>query len=330
MNKKQFNNRWISQRIGALPSPFDPRNLNYMKLPTLDDAYITPDEFEGLEEFSPTNFARSQGNVGTCVGWCWNYCYETEFELLTRHQFDSLAPRVYTIVDVDYSSGWAYQFSRRSSLPPVPPNVEGSTNFGAVRAAKRIGIVSELTVPTDTTAPFAFFDETDDMLGEASQNRVSSYHNIPNDPESIKAAIYGVLHEMPYRMPDDDVGKTPLLSAFPVYANYKEGYDDGVVPMPEGRLLGGHSSPIFGWKFIDDEPYWINFGSWGTGVGDNGIFYMPFDYPFYKNDWWLLKIAATVEPPKPTCIIEKNSGLANFLNVFKGEEQFFYGTEVQQ
>ena len=42
-------------------------------------------------------------------------------------------------VSIDMSAGWAYQQSRKSSLPPVPDNIEGSTNFGAVRAAKTVG-----------------------------------------------------------------------------------------------------------------------------------------------------------------------------------------------
>ncbi len=333
MRKKNFTNGWIKKRIGALPSPFDPRNLRYMKLPTIEETHETPDEFMGLEEFSPTNFKRSQGNVGTCVGWDWNYCWETEYELLSlfnaaeRSRLMRSEPVGY--VRKDYSSGWAYQESRKLSRPPVPDNVEGSTNFGAVRAAKQIGIVSEATVPTDITAPFNFFEETDDMYGEAALNRVASYHNISNNPESIKAAIYGLLHEMPYDMADGTQGKAPVLSAFPVYANFKDSYDDGIVPMPSGRLLGGHSSPIFGWKIIDGTPYWINFGSWGTGIADEGIFYIPFDYPFYANDWWLLKIATTAEPPEPVCIYETPGTWTELLNIFaSGEDKYYHGVEV--
>jgi len=334
MNKKSFTNRWISERIGALPSPFDPRNLKYMRLPTVSDATETPEMFEGLEEFSPTNYGRSQGSVGSCVGWDWSYCYETELELLNQHKSiersrgrtDGLTVEY---ISINMSAGWAYQESRKCSLPPVPASVEGSTNFGAVRAAKRLGIVTELTVPTDITAPFNFFNETEEMYVEAYKYHVSSYHNIPNDPESIKAAIYGLLHELPYDMPDGLPGKAPLMSAFPVYANFKDSYDDGIVPMPEGKLLGGHSSPIFGWKIIDGKKYWINFGSWGTSIADEGIFYIPEEYPFYPNDWWLLKIAKTAEPPKPTCINPRGNGLVNILNIFKGEEKYYYGTEVK-
>jgi len=327
MMKKEFTGKWISKRLGAQPSPFDPRNLQYMKLPTLGDTYETPEEFTGLEEFSPTNFGRSQGTVGSCVGWDWNYCFETELELLTQPK---TGPPLLNYTRTDMSAGWAYQESRKQSVPPVPDKVEGSTNLGAVRAAKKIGICTEMLVPTDTVAPFNKIIETEAMYREALLYTISSYHNIPNDPESIKAAIYGLLHDLPYDMPDGSQGKAPLMSAFPVYSNFKDSYDDGIVPMPSGRLLGGHSSPVFGWKIIDDKRYWVNFGSWGTGVGDNGVFYIPFEYPFYPNDWWLMKIAPTPDPPEPTCLWKRPNGLLGLLNwMDNSNNQYYYGMEVK-
>ncbi len=331
MNKKEFTNKWISQRIGALQSPFDARNLKYMKLPTLEDTHETPDTFKGLDEFSPTNFRRDQGSVGTCVGWDWNYNYETQLELLCAHhsiQMQKTDGTVLGYVTHDMSAGWAYQQSRKYSIPPVPDHIEGSTNYGAVRAAEKMGICTEALVPTDTTAPFAKIIENVEMWAEADTHKVSSYHNIANDPESIKAAIYGLLHELPYEMPDGTHGKTPLMAAFPVYANFKDAYDDGIVPMPAGRLLGGHSSPIFGWDKIDNGKYWENFGSWGTDIGDDGKFWIPEEYPFYPNDWWQLKIAPTMEPPKPTCIWTVTNWITRFLNSFENNHRYYYGLEV--
>ena len=322
-----FKDGFIESRLGAIPSPFDPRALSYMRLPSLEEVEAIPDEFTGLDDFSPTNFGRSQGSIGSCVGWDWNYVYETMLTLLLMGSLDD------TYLDLalqDMSAGWAYQQSRKHSIPPVPDYIEGSTNLGAVRAAEKVGLCTEASVPTDITAPFNKIVETPALFNEALNYRVSSYHNIPNDPESIKAAIYGVLHELPYTMPDGSPGKAPLISAFPVYDNFKDSYDDGIVPMPEGRLLGGHSSPIFGWKLIDDAPYWINFGSWGTGIADKGVFYIPFDYPFYKNDWWLMKIAPTPDPPTPTCIWESSSWVVNVLNALTGgDNSYYYGWEVK-
>lgn len=293
MIKPRARTRHIKARLGAIPSGVDIRSFDYMKLPDSVALAATPDEYTSLLAYAPDNFKRSQGNVGTCVGWDWAYCYETQYGLMAMHETGS-PWRNY--VPKDMSSGWGYQLSRQHSIPPVPGPIEGSTNLGAVRAAKKAGMISEQTVPTDTIAPFNKTTITDELLAEAANYRISSYHNVPNDSEIIKATMYGLVHELPYKMPDGSPGASPLLSAFPVYANFKDSYDDGIVPMPSGRLLGGHSSPIFGWQLIDDGEYWTNFGSWGTDIGDNGIFHIPFGYPFYKNDWWLLSITSPSDP----------------------------------
>ena len=130
---------FLERRLGALQSPFDPRALRYMKLATLENALETPSEYNGLASFSPTNFKRSQGNVGTCAGWDWNYVYETQLTLLLMDQPDYVLD-ILRISIQDMSAGWAYQLSREHSIPPVPDHIEGSTNLGVVRAAEKVGI----------------------------------------------------------------------------------------------------------------------------------------------------------------------------------------------
>ncbi len=339
MNKKEFANDWIRARIGALESPVDRRSLPYMKTPDIGALAATPAEYRGLKPYVPDNTARSQGSVGSCVGWDWNYIYETQLTLLLKYlQSIGRENTIYSqlhlshvleLVTHDMSAGWAYQQSRKHSIPPVPPHIEGSTNLGAVRAAEKIGICTETLVKTDITAPFAKINETPEMYAEALDYRIASYHNIMNDSETLKTAMYGGLHELPYKMPDGSLGASPLMSAFPVYENFKDSYDDGIVPLPKGRLLGGHSSPLYAWRVIDGKEHWGNFGSWGPDIADQGWFWIPFDYPFYPNDFWLLKIAATTEPPSPTCITESGHVFLGILNWFNSDAaKFYYGTEV--
>jgi len=323
-----FKDGFIKSRLGALPSPFDSRNLSYMNWADPVMAEVLPDEYTELLEYAPDNFSRSQGNIGSCVGWDGAYVYETQLTLLQKHmdatsQYVPLATsyldkdgarRVLHLSLTDMSAGWAYQRSRENSFPPVPDHVEGSTNFGLMRALEKVGICTEALCHTDTIAPFDKPENTAEQQQSAASYRIASYHSIPSDPVSVKSAIYGLLHDLPYEMPDGSWGKSPLVAAFPVYENFKDSYDDGVVPMPGGRLLGGHSSPIFGWKIIDDKKYWVNFGSWGN-IGDNGLFYIPEDYPFYGNDWWLTKILPALNPPQPTCIWKMSNWITDFLNM---------------
>ena len=172
-----------------------------------------------------------------------------------------------------------------------------------------MGVAFETDVPTDTSRPWdRHTEDTPEIRTKAAQYKIVSYHNIPNDPISVKAAIYGLTKVLPYKMADGSQGKSPVASAYPVFENYSDGYDDGIVPMPSGRLLGGHSSMIAGWTVIDDKEYYINYNSWGKDVGDEGKFYIPVEYPFYGNDWWLVCLAPSGPDPGPngsTCPVAR-------------------------
>lgn len=326
MNKRQFNKNWIQERLGAMPSPWDPRSADYaVRTATLKDIEQLPQVYEDLLQWVPDNLVRDQGNIGSCVGWDFNFVLEVQGSLIALDT--SLRSGFSTI---DLSAGWIYQFSREHSFPPVPPGMEGSTNFGACKALNKVGAIPESRVPTDTVSPWDPIQITNDMLIEALNWKIVSYHNVPADPSSVKAAIYGLTFPMPYKMPDGSPGKSPLASAYPVYESFKESYDDGIVPVPKNgeSLLGGHSSMIVGWKIIDGKPYWINFNSWGKDVGDEGLFYIPEEYPFYGTDFWLIMLTPTPPTPEKTCIIEQSNGIASFLNHFTSTGKYYYGYKV--
>jgi len=333
MRKKEFNNEWISQRLGALPSHWDDRSLLYaVNTPTEEQIEELPDEYyEEMLEYCPDNFRRNQGDVGLCVGWDYSFVIETQYTLLANYSpgmktilvdqngkvtgftpdgpFRVSDTDMFKVAILDLSSGWTYHWSRKYSVPPVPEHVEGSTNFGACRALHKKGIALERDVPTDIVAPWdgITYDSEDEQ--RALTYRIASYHRVDPNPASIKAAMYGLTHTLPYKMPDGSQGKTPLASAFPVYSSFRDSYDDGIVPMPNStdRLLGGHSSMIIGWKIIDDREYFVNFGSWGT-VGDDGLFYIPIEYPFYPNDWWLVSILPEGQEPDPSWLCKVATG----------------------
>lgn len=295
---------------------------------TTNLAQSLPGEYEGLLEYTPSNFKVDQGNVGTCVGWDTSFVLETQGTIIVKSR-----PGLFTASLYDLSAGWVYEYSRRYSLPPVPDGVEGSTNLGACRAVNKVGVAREYDIPTDVAAPWDGIGEINDEVANAAMGfRVSSYHNVPSDPSTVKAAIYGEAFPLPYKMPDGSPGKTPIMSAYPIHQSFRDAYDDGIVsnPLPDDRLLGGHSSMLVGWKIIDGKEYYINFNSWGTEVGDEGLFYIPTDYPFYPNDFWLLTLIDTVPSPKTTTILESSHWMEGVANIFaQSPNKFYYGREVQ-
>jgi hypothetical protein len=333
VNKRQFTNKYIRERIGARPSGWDVRSASYQ--PPVVTKEIAPKEFDFLD-YAPTNIRSDQGNIGSCVGWDFSMILESlmailEMKTLVWYTGVSSVSNTLSWVDTDVSAGWAYHWSRKYSNPPVPEWVEGSTNFGAAKALNKVGFAFESEVPTDVTAPWDGIEYNDTVKKEAMKRAIASYHNIPNDPETIAATMYGLTFELPYKMPDGSHGKAPIASAFPVYNTFKDAYDDGVVPMPEpgDSLLGGHSSPLYGKKVIDGMEYYINYGSWGKDIGDEGKFYIPVDYPFYPNDFYLIVLRGQVVENPTVCISEKSNRLLPVLNwMDTSENRFYYGKEV--
>lgn len=49
----------------------------------------------------------------------------------------------------------------------------------------------------------------------------------------------------------------------------------GVIPKEYGPDGSGHAFKVLGWKQINGEPYLIIQNSWGSDVGDGGLFYFP-------------------------------------------------------
>lgn len=302
MVKPRARTRHIKARLGAFPSGWDVRSVPYMaNIATEDIADQLPVTYlELIENYMPDNIKFDQGNLGFCVGWNYSGIIESQATIMLK-ALNAPMIKWITFVDEDLSAEWVYYWSRKLSLPPVPVHIEGSTNFGASKALHKMGVAFEADVPTDTSSPWdRRTEDTPEIRAKAAQYKIASYHNIPNDPISVKAAIYGLTKPLPYNMPDGTQGKTPIASAYPVYENFKDAYDDGIVPLPSGRLLGGHSSMIAGWTVIDDKEYYINYNSWGKDVGDEGKFYIPtMGYPFYPNDWWLLCLIPSDPNPDP-------------------------------
>jgi len=86
----------------------------------------------------------------------------------------------------------------------------------------------------------------------------------------------------------------PFVYGFTVYASFESPSADstGIIPMPSGLepVLGGHAVMCLGY---DDEKQWfICRNSWGTGWGDHGYFYIPFDYladAQLASDFWTIR-----------------------------------------
>lgn len=322
---------WIRDRLGVVsPSLWDNRNYSIRRA-TRREAEQLPHAFKDLLDWTPTDFPSDQGDIGSCVGWGGNFAGETVFTLTALY---TDRQDLIQHVDINFSAGWLYYWSKEYSVPPIPQDQPGSTVFGLVKAMNKKGIALESSVPTDTLSPWdgITYDEKDEA--NAMLYKIDEYWNVPSDPASLKAAMYGVTHDIPYDMPDGSPGKAPLVCAWPVYEDsINEAMETGFVPIPEDddRLLGGHCTVLYAWESFDGVDCWTTFNSWGRDVGDNGKFYLPLNYPFYPNDFWLGhmgKSAGGKDGCPGTCIIEHPSSMADLMNWFdNSDKQYYYGRE---
>lgn len=280
---------FIRKRLGALPSPADPRHYR-VRLPTKEEVIELPEEFDGLLPYHDNEKWYSQGDIGSCVGWAGKIAMG-----ITNYLLDLVAD--------DLSAGWLYKKSRDKSI--IPPGVEGSTNLGLMKALKKIGATTEECCPTDTKSPWDGINPCTDIGNPESEHypgkyAIDSYWYVNPFVTDFQSAIYGVTHEAPYKMPDGSQGKIPLIVAFPVYESFYDALEGGIVPIPEAgeRLLGGHASVLRGWGIIDDGKYFKNTGSWGR-TGDDGTYHIPFGYPFYEG--WLIHNGPFIESGSSSC-----------------------------
>jgi len=86
----------------------------------------------------------------------------------------------------------------------------------------------------------------------------------------------------------------PFVAGIGIYESFEnpDVAKTGIVPMPakNEKLLGGHAILIVGYD--ETNMRFIVRNSWGTSWGDNGHFYLPFDYltnEHLASDMWVIK-----------------------------------------
>jgi C1A family cysteine protease len=136
----------------------------------------------------------------------------------------------------------------------------------------RVGACSEDTWPYDVSAfrtppPKAAYDE-------ASKTKTVSYGRVPRHVMTTLLA-----------------SGTPFTIGFTVYSSFYNVGDDGVMPMPDGDVLGGHAVLVCGYATIGNQFYYRVRNSWGDSWGDAGYFWMPAAYLMntrLSQDFWAI------------------------------------------
>jgi len=273
----------FERKLGAFRSPFDDKRMLYaLRAATYEEALALPEEYTELVQHVKIG---DQKEIGSCTGW------GAKGE---KHSVEQLQNGR----DIDFSAGYLYWRGRDYANPPLSPYIEGGYPLAVLKLMKDKGATTERCAPTDTTQPFTY-SECGNADEIASSFKIDSYHAVPIDPASMKAAIYGITYEQPFKMPDGSPGKCPLYIAIPVYRSFYSTGADGLVSTPQSgeTLAGYHAVALVGWKKVGGKGYWIVANSWGVSWGDGGFCYLAEDYPI--SEAWMITEGAPSPGPEP-------------------------------
>lgn len=207
------------------------------------------------------NSIEDQLQEGSCTGHGWTSARESLNNLLNRF------PKL--------------QLSRQDLYRQIliAENHFGQDVGGQIRTGAKI--LSKLGVCAESTFPYKLggykLKPTKLTISDALAHAGGSYARI-SSIEEIRQALFR---------------KLPIVFGFTVSTSFesKSCLSTGDIPMPNNgeSVLGGHCMYIDGCDDNRRNGDLIVPNSWGTGVGDKGVFYMPYDfYRKYTMDAWVL------------------------------------------
>lgn len=202
----------------------------------------------------------NQGNLGSCTG----QAIAGAIELLNKRSGNYR----------DISRLFIYYYERL---------ILGTVNYDSgayirdgIKATNKYGASLESLWPHDIRK---FRQEPlTEAKNDGLQRKVTRYERLTNINGFIDALSNGF----------------PVIMGFKVYSSFMGSgiASNGLMPFPNTKrekLLGGHAVLIVGYN--KSRKVLIARNSWGTGWGDKGYFYMPFDYikPSMSDDYWIIR-----------------------------------------
>lgn len=261
----------VTYRYGWIPDLTDQRDVSYAVPDEI--ARALPDMID-LRPLCPPVY--DQGSLGSCSANA--IAAAIAFE---QRRID--APLRFT------PSRLFIYFNERELLGAI--NVDsGAPLRDGMKAVNRVGVCPE-DEPTDTAnwpyLPAVFANHPPEACYVAARHvRALRYRRVAHSPEALK----GCLAE-----------GYPFVFGITVYESFEgpQVKQTGLVTLPEAneRVIGGHAVMAVGYD--DARKVFIVRNSWGPSWGDQGYFYLPYDYVFARGlarDFWTIRLISDVVP----------------------------------
>lgn len=206
-----------------------------------------------------------QGSIGSCTAnaLCYNFIFN----------------------DNTYVPSRLFLYYNSRMLDKTVNNDVGSTLTQGIIALQKYGVCSETVWPYN----------------------ISKFRDKPPENAYIEGLHHQILEASRVQQTMTSM-KGCLTSGFPfvvgilVYSSFERitVARTGYVTMPNvktERILGGHAIICIGYN--DAKSVWILQNSWGTKWGDNGYFYLPYNYllnPKLAGDMWTIRKVEVLSP----------------------------------
>jgi C1A family cysteine protease len=263
------------------PDKKDERDFKFSAAPTYDKLQASrPSVIDWTRTMSPV---KDQGSLGSCVGFALTAM--KEFQEVYERQ---LAGKEYGPTTPELSN-LSEQYVYWGAKEFDPDKSEGTSIRYAMQVLQKKGVPTEKFWPySDKTTgqPLAGSEEA------AAWAKIGSYWRVTTLEEILTA-----------------LSKQPVPIGIEVFSEFEYVTSNGLVSLPNSnsRSLGGHAICLVGY---DDNKKLLKFkNSWGTGWGDNGYGYLPYEYFNHVIDAWTcldLTITDGTVPVTPTPVEPDN------------------------
>lgn len=242
--------------------------LKYGWKPSLPDnrdltcQYDITDDLNSIDLRIKCSSIYDQGKLGSC----------TANAILSAYKYDEINQQGH--INFEPSRLFLYYNERQ---------MEGKTEFDSgasirdgIKSLNKIGVCSEDKWPYNIS--YFKYKPTQDCYTEAKGHGSLQYKRLIQDIDQFKECLKSGF---------------PFVFGFSVYESFESENvaKTGIMKIPteNERVLGGHAVMCVGYN--DDNKTFIIMNSWGEDWGDNGYFYMPYDYiknNNFANDFWTI------------------------------------------
>lgn len=256
-------------KLQCIPSNFDPRDYKYSKIVATAGA---PAGDPGPIDYRPNlPPVFDQGQRGSCVA---------ASSVWTIKAFQELSQG-------DYPAGGlsaAFLYSMAKAVDGIPDQ-EGTYPRVIMQVLQKYGVCQEVNFPyrllTDLPTP-RVPAVPEAAKADAEPYKIKTYAQLCFPGDKDRSSLLNTMRQALQR-------EGPFVLALLVCESFQPDFFTGRLPLPEGRILGGHLVGIVG--DLPDIGAFILHNSWGAGWGMDGYALLPYEWlaARYDGGWYVFE-----------------------------------------